>query len=202
MLAAGRRRTQTLGVDNVGFIEGDAQVDRPDSAPFDVAFSRFGVMFFADPVAAFTNIAGWLVPGGRLGFVCFQSPSANPFITGPVMAAAAVLGFPPPDPSEPSPFSLADADRTLGLLNAAGFTDVTFHEGPTEAVLTTDEDSPVLAERLIEQHPVAGIALAAASPENRVRAVAATAAVLEDHRTGNEVRLGASIWVVGARRSD
>ncbi len=201
MLAEARRRAEAKRIDNVTFVGGDAQTDTPVGAPFDVAYSRFGVMFFDDPAAAFANIAGWLVPSGRLGFICFKPPAANPFITGPVMTAASVLGLAPPDPAAPSPFALADADRTHALLTAAGFTDVSFHDGPTEAVLTRDEDTQVLAQRLIEQHPVAGVALAGASDDVRARAVAATAAVLDEHRVGDEVRMGAGTWVVLAHRA-
>ncbi len=200
MLAEASRRAEVRGVDNVTFVRGDAQVDTPVAAPFDVAYSRFGVMFFEDPGAAFANIARWLVPGGRLGFICFKPPTANPFITGPLIAAASALGLAPPDPAAPSPFALADADRTRALLTAAGFTDVSFDDGPTEAVLTRDEGTPVLARRLLEQHPVAGVAFAVASDDVRAEAVAATGAVLDEHRVGNEVRMGAGTWVVLAHR--
>ncbi len=201
MLAEAQRRADAAGIDNVTFVRGDAQVDKPVGAPFDVAYSRFGVMFFDDPAAAFANIAHWLVPGGRLGFICFKPPAANPFITGPVMATASVLGLAPPDPSEPSPFSLADPDRTRALLAEAGFTDITFDDGPTEAVLTRDEDTSTLALRLIEQHPVAGVALAAATDSVRAQAIAATAAVLDDHRVDDEVRMGTGTWLVFAHRA-
>jgi SAM-dependent methyltransferase len=201
MLAEGRRRAAAHGADNVSFIQGDAQVDTLDSAPFDVAFSRFGVMFFDDPAAAFLNIAGWLAPGGRFGFVCFQSPARNPFITGPVMAAAEVLGLPNPgDPFGPSPFSLADPDRTRTLLGSTGLTDIEVHEGPTEAVLSENENTAAVAERLLEQHPVAGVALATASDAVRAAAIASTAAVLDAHRDGDSVRMAASTWIVVARR--
>src|SRR5205085_977609 len=86
------------------------------------AFSRFGIMFFDDPRAAFANIRGALRGGGRLVFACWQSLDANPWLWLPARAADPHIGVTDPAPPDvPGPFGLADPKRTEGLLEDAGF---------------------------------------------------------------------------------
>src|SRR5262249_1479538 len=95
------------------------------AATFDAVFSRFGVMFFADPVAAFTNLHRALRPGGRLAFVCWRGLPENPWMWVPVGAAAQHVTLPPPPaPGAPGPFAFADGARVRDILGAAGFQTV------------------------------------------------------------------------------
>ena len=154
MLGEARRRADAGNLTNLRFLEADVQTADLGEGSFDLAFSRCGVMFFPDPEAAFANIARAIDANGHLGFVCFASPMVNPFIVAPVLAAATVLDLPPPPgPGEPSPFSLAEPDRTTDLLEAAGFTDVEIEPGPDEGVLYGAADLARLAERVLEQNP-------------------------------------------------
>jgi SAM-dependent methyltransferase len=119
------QRAEEASTANVRFLVVDAQSARIEGAPFDAAISQFGVMFFDEPVTAFTNIRGHVRPGGRLTFACWQGLASNPWAVGPALAA--ILPPPPPPPpgkSPTGPFALADADRTVELLTAAGWTDV------------------------------------------------------------------------------
>jgi SAM-dependent methyltransferase len=122
MLAEARRLAGREGVRNTRFEQADAQVHAFPAAGFDVAISSFGVMFFADPHAAFANIAAALQPGGRLAFLCWQEVTANEWLTVP-FAAAAAHATPPelPAEDEPGPFSLADPRRIRAVLAGAGF---------------------------------------------------------------------------------
>jgi SAM-dependent methyltransferase len=123
MLARGRERAARLEASNVAFLHADVQAHDLGRACFDAAYSRFGVMFFADPVAAFANVYKALRPGGRLCFVCWQSVFDNEWMLVPGAAVASVTGSLPPMPSadEPGPFSLADPQRIRSVLRAAGF---------------------------------------------------------------------------------
>jgi SAM-dependent methyltransferase len=200
MLGAARARAAGAGVDSVVFREVDAQTGDLGKAEFDVAFSRMGVMFFADPVAAFANVAGAMRPGGRLGFVCFQDVSANEGIVLPVLAVADILALPAfGGPDDPSPFSLADADRTSGILRSAGFIDVSIVPGPDAFAFTGADDLPAIAERMLVQNPLTSPRLAAADEATRAAALDAVVQVLEPHRDGDALRLGAGSWVVTAR---
>jgi SAM-dependent methyltransferase len=126
MLARARARAAEEGIGNVTFEQGDAQVYQLPPGGFDVAVSRFGVMFFGDPVAAFANIGRGLRPGGRLAFACLPDLSGTDL--GPVFAAAAahLPAPPPPATGTTSPESLADPERAREVLTGAGFTDVSW----------------------------------------------------------------------------
>ncbi|MGH8833576.1 MAG: class I SAM-dependent methyltransferase [Actinomycetes bacterium] len=95
MLEPARQRVAADGVDNVELLHADAQVHRFENESFDVIISRFGVMFFDDPQAAFTNLARALRPGGRLAFVCPQDPLKSEWVAVALGAAVAVLGSTP-----------------------------------------------------------------------------------------------------------
>jgi SAM-dependent methyltransferase len=131
-----RSRAAAAGLKNVSFQIKDAQQDRIDGAPFDVAMSQFGVMFFDEPKTAFTNIRGHLVPGGRLAFACWQATAKNPWFVGPALKEFVP---PPPQPapgkSPTGPFAFADTDYVRGILQSAGFADiaVALHDYPVEA---------------------------------------------------------------------
>jgi SAM-dependent methyltransferase len=99
-----------------------ASAPAPD-VPYDRLVSRFGVMFFDDPPAAFSNLAGWLAPGGRFALTVWGPPTDNPF--APLRDVVAdVVEVPPIDPDAPGPFRYADADKLFGLLEQAGFSDL------------------------------------------------------------------------------
>lgn len=125
MLGAARERAEHMGVENVEFVHADVQVHDFGTNRFDAAFSRFGVMFFSDPVAAFSNVRNAIRPGGLLSFVCWQSVFDNEWMLVPGMAAMSVIGaLPQPRPEEPGPFSLCDPDRVRSILCTAGFSEV------------------------------------------------------------------------------
>jgi SAM-dependent methyltransferase len=124
MLEAARRRAAALEPGRTRFVQADAQTYAFE--PADGAFSRFGVMFFADPVAAFINIRKSLRPKGRLAFVCWQSMANNPWMEIPLNAAISALPTRPAprDPAAPGPFAFADRTRVQAILAEAGFSDV------------------------------------------------------------------------------
>lgn len=122
LLARAEARRAELGLGGVGFLRADAQ-DHPFAPQgFDLVASRFGLMFFADPVAAFANIRRGLRPGGRIAFAAWAGPERNPWFTLPQRVAEARLGpGAPSDPDGPGPMAFRDLDRVRGLLAAAGF---------------------------------------------------------------------------------
>ncbi len=89
--------------------------------PYDRLVSRFGVMFFDDPQAAFANLMRWLAPGGRFAFAVWGRPSDNPWMTSVHEVVARVIEMPQTDPDAPGPFRYADPDKLLALLDRAAF---------------------------------------------------------------------------------
>jgi SAM-dependent methyltransferase len=201
MLEQARARARAAGATNVRFEQGDVQVHAFQPASFDVAISRFGVMFFADPVAAFSNVARALRPSGRLAFVCWQDLGRNDWLLVPGMAAVEYVPLPdlgPPD--APGMFSLAAPERIRDLLGSAGFVDIDIADFQTPMLLagggTVDETMEFLAATAI-----AAAMFENADPDDVERARVAIRDVLAARYDGEGVRLGASAWVVTARRS-
>jgi SAM-dependent methyltransferase len=111
----------------IELVRADAQTYAFVPASFDAMFSRFGVMFFEDPRAAFTNLRRALRPQGRLAFVCWQAMSRNPWAERPLQAVLEVLGGEPPPmlrPGVPGPFAFADAELVRAILADAGFVEI------------------------------------------------------------------------------
>jgi SAM-dependent methyltransferase len=171
-----------------------------DTATFDVLISRFGVMFFADPVAAFSNLAAALRPGGRVAFVCWQGLFANEWVAVPASAIIPITGPPEvPPPDAPGPFSFGDRDRVSGILTDAGFTDVTFDDVHVPVVLggglPLDDAVAFLAEGGMGKR-----FLGDADEPTVARALAAVRAALVPYASADGVRLDSAVWLVRAQR--
>jgi SAM-dependent methyltransferase len=124
LVAEATRRAEAEAIGNLRFSIGDASRFQPDDAPFDRLLSRLGVMFFADPPAAFSHLRSLLVEGGRADFAVWASPQDNVWMSGARAIAAAHIEMPSPDPRAPGPFALADRDHLEGLLSHAGFSSI------------------------------------------------------------------------------
>jgi SAM-dependent methyltransferase len=195
MLEHARRISREEGLRNVSFEQADAQAHRFPAAGFDVAISRFGSMFFADPVAAFGNIGHALRPGGRLVLMVWQARERNEWTTAIRQAVAGEMAVPPPPAG--GPFSLADQAAAGGILGAAGFTEISFtdvHEpvyyGP-DATVALDVVSGLRSTKDL----LAGMDAAQAG-----KALDRLRAVLAAHQTGEGVFFDARAWIIAARR--
>ncbi len=173
--------------------------------PFDAAHSRFGLMFFPDPKAAFANIFRALRPGGRLAGSVWQHLSSNPWMELTTATATQILGIErsplsesgESEPGGPGPFSLADRDATAALLTAAGFIDVRID--PVESPFVFPGDGTAAAERVLSAGPLGGAFLAA--DEGRRRdVIAGVVEALEHHRTAEGFEVPAASWCLTARR--
>jgi ubiquinone/menaquinone biosynthesis C-methylase UbiE len=195
MLGVARQRLEAQS--QASFLETDA-ARATFTAPFDLVFSRFGVMFFDDRVAAFSNLRRALAPRGRLCFVCWQSRDENPWYSRPLAAVAPFLGTVPETPdTEPGPFAFADRDGVLHMLAAAGFTDTAARsfETPIEFSSNGLDEAVTFA---IAAGPIARLMLEA-SDELVGRTRAALEVALSPHLTQGRVALPASVWIVTAR---
>jgi SAM-dependent methyltransferase len=200
MLGRARDRARAAGAANVTFVGADVQTHRFEPAAVDVGFSRFGVMFFADPVAAFTNLHGALRAGGRLGFVCWQALPENPWMAVPVMAAAQHITLPiPASPDAPGPFAFANADRVRTILERAGFADVGFVD--QRATLTVGGKGPLeQAVSFILQMGPAAAAIREATPDLRETISAAVRDALAPYHGPEGVQMSSASWIVTAAR--
>jgi SAM-dependent methyltransferase len=180
----------------VRFEQADAQVHPFPAAGFEVAISRFGVMLFADPVAAFTNIARALTSGARMAFLTWQEPARNEWVSVLGAALASATEPPPMDAAGPGPFSLSDAERIRQLLGQAGFTQITV-DPVTEPVRVGSDVDDVLD--FVQDLSLVRHALADADTAARAQVLDALQEALATHRTEGGVFLGAATWLVTAR---
>ena len=199
MLARARERAEASRLTNTTFRNADAQTES-FAGDFDVLFSRFGVMFFASPEAAFANLRSALRPGGRLTFLTWQSLGANPWMQVPLAAAAKHLppGGPPPDPTAPGPFAFADATRVEGLLTAAGFEEVAHESLERELLVGGGRSLDETVSFLVQLGPT-NTALRDVDDALRARVLTEIRAALEPYHDGSAVRMPAAAWIVSAR---
>lgn len=185
----------------VQFALGDASEPLFDEASFDAIYSRFGVMFFEEPVAAFSALRNSLKSGGRLGFVCWREPKLNPFFNAPMEAALTVLPAPAPSaPGAPGPFGLADDNMIQTTLRLAGFKDVSV--APLNLTLSVGAETPfdALFEELIQIGPAAAL-IAQSDPSLKEKAREAVYNRLTDfYASGQGVSFDANFWLVTARK--
>jgi SAM-dependent methyltransferase len=199
MLEVARSRTNAPGLH---FEKADAQTEPFPPARFDLVFSRFGVMFFADPVAAFANLRRALRPGGRITFLCWQPASRNPWVMVPLMAIAEVVPLqPPPPPEAPGPFSLGDPARVERILAEAGFRDVAIEAAEQPMWLGGRGGSLDDVVDFALQLGPASAALAEASAEQKARAATRIRDALAPYAIGEDVQMHTATWIVSARSS-
>jgi ubiquinone/menaquinone biosynthesis C-methylase UbiE len=198
MLERARTAATDEGITNVAFEQGDAQVVPFPTSAYDVVISRFGIMFFADPVSAFTNVAAALRPGGRLAVLCWRDATDNEWLMVPATAALAHVTFPDlGGPEEPGAFALADPARIDSVLTAAGFDHVV--AAPVEAPMLLGRDAADAVE-FIAGTGMARALLEGVDPATAGRALEAVTAALHSHETTNGVVLDGAAWLVTAIR--
>lgn len=195
MLALARERAEAEQLANATFVHGDAQVHPFDRESFDLAISRTGAMFFADPVAAFTNVARALAPGGRLVLVAWQGIAGNEWLREISGALAAGRERPTPPSDAPGPFALSEPDRVRSILAGSGFRDVALdgYEAPMWFGSDADEAHAFVMGTV-------GWMVEGLDDADRSRALDDLRAVLAAHATPDGVLLGSAAWVITAAR--
>jgi ubiquinone/menaquinone biosynthesis C-methylase UbiE len=190
VLELARRLTDREGLRNVSYRLADAQVDDLGRARYHVCISNFGAMFFADPVAAFTNIQRALRPGARLALLAWQAPERNEWF------AAIDQDIAGGSPSGSRMFSLADQQTTAGILTAAGFTNVAFTDVREPVCYGADSAQAYdfVTGLQSTKDMLAGLDQAAA--ESALRRLRVT---LTQHQTDDGVTFGARTWIITAR---
>ncbi|MCG8588547.1 MAG: methyltransferase domain-containing protein [Proteobacteria bacterium] len=197
MLARARERAAGNGA--LEFRQADAQTHAFEPGSADLVFSRFGVMFFDDPVAAFANLRRAAGDSGRLAFVCWRGVVENPWVRVPLQAVADLVELPPPPPpGSPGPMALADPERLRGLLEAGGWEQIEI-EGRR---LTMQIGGPVALDASVaftlQMGPV-GSALRDSPPAVMEKAATAVRKALLPYAGDDGVQMEGAVWCVSAR---
>ena len=190
-------KSRASGRANISFELADASA-HAFTRQYDLLFSRFGVMFFDDPIGAFANLHRAVKPGGRLAFICWRTPAENPWASAPLAAARPLLPEQPvPDPFAPGPFAFADPQRVLSILTDVGFHDVEIekHDG----VMPMGRDLGVIAEQTLQIGPLSR-AVGEVDPALRVKIAETARGALEAFAAADgEISPPTGCWLVRAR---
>jgi len=189
MLQVARERAAHDGV-AADFIHADAQSHDFAAGGFDAVVSRFGVMFFADPVAAFANLRRAVRPGGALHCITWRDARENPFMTTAERAAAPLLsGLPARQPGAPGQFAFADPQRVASILGDAGWTDIASQPIDVPCSFPLDQ-----LDRYVGRLGPVSTALAAADDATRARVMPIVRAAFAPFVHGEQVRFVAACW--------
>jgi SAM-dependent methyltransferase len=197
MLALARQRVMDAAVP-VRVVNADAETCKLPAATFDLVYSRFGVMFFTNPDAAFGNLRAALKPGGRIAFVCWQALDRNPWVGVPLKAARPHLpSFEPPGPEEPGQFSLARPERVERILGAAGFSDARLE--PHETTMHVGEgDLDNCVALALKLGPISRL-LREAGEQAVPPVAAAVREAVAPYHAGDTLEMNSATWIVIAR---
>ena len=215
-IAAARRTARVLGIDispdlvaaaavrgslrtNCAFALADASCWEPDRGAPDLYVSRHGVMFFADPVAAFAHLAQVAAPGAALAFSCFRGPAENPWASG-MAALVAAPGGEPPNPHAPGPFAFADEARVKSILIDAGWRDVALEPVDWRFVAGGGSDPLSDAREYFRQIGPAAAALRVLPEAERAVPLRRIEEFIARHLSRGEVSFPAAAWIVTAQR--
>jgi SAM-dependent methyltransferase len=193
---AGERAAQESAA-NLTFAMADASTYRFERESADLVFSRFGVMFFRNPVEAFANLRAALKPTGRLAFVCWRSLDRNAWVKVPRDAALKHVPAPAPAaPDEPGPFAFADSDRVTGILRDAGFRGIVME--PHEIKVHNEGSLDEVVRHVTELGPTSRL-LAEVEDDVRKTAIAEIREALRSHHDGEAIHMDAATWIVTAK---
>lgn len=198
ILDAARENVTHAGVDNVELQLGDASTHDFSRDRFDLLFSQFGVMFFADPPAAFANLRRALKPGGRVTFACWRRLEDNPWFAVPLQEAKRFAPSPEPVPPDaPGPLAFADSQRVERILAEAGFSEIAI-KPHDEALFFGALDQVEEAKFMLSRMGPAGRLLMDVSESERDAAADAIGVALQKRASESGMYLGAGIWLVSA----
>ncbi|SNQ46182.1 Methyltransferase type 11 [Frankia canadensis] len=185
---------KSAGSAPVRFLLADAASHEFSTAEFDAVISRFGVMFFDDPVDAFTRLRRATREGGRLRFVAWRDPAENPFLTAAEHAAAPLLpALSPRVANAPGPFAFAARDQTRRLLADSGWTDIAIR--PIDVPCTLDEEE---LEQYVTLIGPVGRTLPELGEDTRAKVVDTALAAFDPYRLNDRIRYTAACWQVDA----
>ncbi|MCA3001660.1 MAG: class I SAM-dependent methyltransferase [Burkholderiales bacterium] len=199
MLAVATRRTAGMA----DLIKADASIWRGE-IPFDLAVSQFGLMFFADPCAAFTNIAANVRLGGRLLFTCWRPVAENQWVSLPMSAIDDLVPQPSvptvePGVPMPGPFALADREQLSGIVASAGFSNITITPLDFSVCLATEGGAAAAADFSAQIGPAATV-IAEMEPEVKIAARERLQSAYAPFVREGRVDVGGAIWIVDATR--
>ena len=195
-----RSRLAPAGLTNADFMTCDLQIDQLEADVFDAAFSRFGVMFFDQPVTGFSNIRTAMKSGAPLAFVCWQPPSENLWHSLAVATAKQFIEMPaPPERRAPGPFAFAETDYVSGILTDAGFGDIVIEPHTQTVELFSGQDVRSAAENFARINPIISAFVTEAGEDKTEPLIDGLAQALAPYHKDGALHFPSATWLVSAR---
>ena len=202
MLKLAQQRAKDAELEHVTFQNVDIQDHAFEKECFNAAFSRFGVMFFDKPVDAFINVFESLVPGGRLAFVCWQSPAKNPWQSLAAHTLSSLVEMPLPAPERgPGPFAFQEADYVCDILSNAGFAAIELSNHEQLLEMYPGMALPETVEAYMSINPALRAMIAEMPEEKRTNIVSALVDAFRPYHSDRGLVFDSATSVVTARRS-
>ena len=194
-------RTLELAIENnktnISIINKDVQENELDDQ-YDHLFSRFGVMFFTDPISSFKNLKKSLKADGSFSFVCWQHPSKNPWHTKPIGILKKYFDLPPAQPRAPSPFAFEEKTYLEEILKSSGFSNYSIDDNLENIHLFPNKSSYDAAKDFMALNPIISNALQGMSDDEKEPIVTELAEVYESHKNSQGLEFESATWVVNA----
>ena len=200
MLERATKTASDMMLTNTSFQVKDVQVDEMPLSYFDIAFSRFGVMFFEDPFEAFKNINHSLKDNGQLSFVCWQHASLNPWQSLSIQVIKEFLDLPAPAPKSPGPFAFEDKSYINEILTESGFRDIEIKDNQEDIVMFSGKSIREACEDYLTINPVVTEMLKNSPTELREEILEALIGKFSDFHNNEGLLFPSATWIVTAKK--
>ena len=200
MLERATKTASDMMLNNTSFQVKDVQVDEMPLSYFDIAFSRFGVMFFEDPFEAFKNINHSLKDNGQLSFVCWQHASLNPWQSLSIQVIKEFLDLPAPAPKSPGPFAFEDKSYINEILTESGFRDIEIKDNQEDIVMFSGKSIREACEDYLTINPVVTEMLKNSPTELREEILEALIGKFSDFHNNEGLLFPSATWIVTAKK--
>ena len=200
MLERATKTASDMMLTNTSFQVKDVQVDEMPNSYFDIAFSRFGVMFFEDPFEAFKNINHSLKDNGQLSFVCWQHASLNPWQSLSIQVIKEFLDLPAPAPKSPGPFAFEDKSYINEILTESGFRDIEIKDNQEDIVMFSGKSIREACEDYLTINPVVTEMLKNSPTKLREEILEALIGKFSDFHNNDGLLFPSATWIVTAKK--
>lgn len=200
MLDRAEKFASEMSLSNIDFQVKDVQTEEINSNHYDIAFSRFGVMFFEDPYEAFKNINQAIKENGQLVFVCWQHPSLNPWQSLSLQVIKEYLDLPSPPPKSPGPFAFEDKDYIEDILKSSDFIDISIADNQESIVMFSGKSIREACEDYLTINPVVTEMLKNSGNELKEEILEALIAKFSSFHNNDGLLFPSATWIVSATK--
>jgi len=196
MLKRAKESANEMSISNASFNCVDVQTDDMGEEVYSAAFSRFGVMFFEDPVAAFCNISKSLITGASLSFVCWQSPALNPWQSLFIEAVKKYVDLPSPPPRSPSPFAFMESEYVSSILEESNFQNIMIEGHEAEVNMFSGRSLSDSVKDYISINPVVSGMLKDSTEQEKTEIINSAIEAFSPYYSAKGLMFPSATWLV------